>query len=112
MRQLSILQVVTTSHSTLHQLNSFGATQDNGHIFEGLGSIFGKAIYAITHGGSEFIKVARHGAKEGLVKLSMPLLTVAQNSLRWLDMVPKRVWKAWENLVRRWLVVWLKPQEH
>ena len=70
MRQLSILQVVTTSHFTLHQFNSFAATHDNGDIFEGLGSSFGKAISAITHGGSEVIKAAGHGAKEGLEGLA------------------------------------------
>ena len=53
MDHMSVLQVVPTSHATLTQLNH-------------LGSIFGKAITAISKRGSAIIKAVGHGAKEGL----------------------------------------------
>ena len=38
----------------------------DGDILQGLGSIFGKAITAISKGGSAIIKAVGHGTKEGL----------------------------------------------
>ena len=58
-----MLQLVTASHETMHQLGHFSATAGGGDFFQGLGTIFGKAISAISTGGSKLIKAADQGVK-------------------------------------------------
>ena len=65
MDHMSVLQVVTTSHATLTQLNHLSSEEGDGDILQGLGSIFGKAISAMSKGGLAIIKAVGHGAKEG-----------------------------------------------
>ena len=58
-----MLQLVTASYETLHQLSHFSATEGGGDFFLGLGTNFGKAISVISTGGSKLIQAAGQGVK-------------------------------------------------
>ena len=61
----SLLQIVTENHATFQQIHQF-TTSTGGDFFQGLGSVFGHAISAISKGGSQLLKAAGHGLNEGL----------------------------------------------
>ena len=63
MDHMSVLQVVTTSHATLTRLNHLSPEEGDGDILQGLSSIFGKAITAMSKGGPAIIKAVGHGAR-------------------------------------------------
>ena len=60
----SMLQIITASHTTLNQLNHFSITEGGGDFCHGLGSIIGKAISAVTTGGSSLLRAAGACLKE------------------------------------------------
>ena len=64
MLQIIIIIIITASHTTLNQLNHFSITEGGGDFFHGLGSIIGKAISAVTTGGSSLLRAAGAGLKE------------------------------------------------
>ena len=66
--RLPFLQIVTENHATFQQIHQF-TTSTGGDFFQGLGSIFGHAISAISQGGSQLLKAAGHGLNEGLYGL-------------------------------------------
>ena len=63
---MSLLQIVTENHDTFRQFQDFVDATTSSDFFEGLGTVFGQAITAIGHGGSELLQAAGHGLHDGL----------------------------------------------